>query len=43
MTQQVQNDKTWTDSYKPCEKADPYYARYLADTGCKPGKKEFAC
>ena len=43
VTQQVSDDKVWTDKYKPCEKANPYYARYLADFGCKAGKKEFAC
>ena len=43
MTQQVSDDSVWTDKYKPCEKANPYYARYLADFSCKAGKKEFAC
>ena len=43
MTQQVSDDSVWTDKYTPCEKANPYYARYLADFSCKAGKKEFAC
>ena len=43
VTQQVSDDSVWTDKYTPCEKANPYYARYLADFSCKAGKKEFAC